>query len=128
MRVSYVSYKVAKFLHLDYEQTARAGLLHDFFLSEENRSQKEKIISTFVHPKYAIDNASYYFSLSDKEKDIIESHMFPIYHKIPKYAESWIVSSVDKVVGTYEFAHKFKYQFSYVTNFILLMLLNSIVK
>ena len=35
LRVSYFSYKISKFIHLDYEATARAGLLHDFFLSKE---------------------------------------------------------------------------------------------
>ena len=33
-RVSYYSYKVCKSLHLDYIAAARAGLLHDFFFSD----------------------------------------------------------------------------------------------
>ena len=33
MKVSYYSYKIAKALRLDYEQVARGGLLHDFFLN-----------------------------------------------------------------------------------------------
>ena len=33
MRVSYYSYKIAKALKLDYEDVARAGLLHDFFFT-----------------------------------------------------------------------------------------------
>ena len=39
LKVSYYSYKIAKILHLDYEQTAIGGLLHDFFLSPEDRTQ-----------------------------------------------------------------------------------------
>ena len=34
LKVSYYSYKVAKFLKLDSEEVARGGLLHDFFLSD----------------------------------------------------------------------------------------------
>ena len=51
VKVAYYSYKVAKFLNLDYHKTAKAALLHDFFLSDDNRTVKERIISTFVHPK-----------------------------------------------------------------------------
>ena len=41
LRVSYYSYKVTKVLGLNYKEVARAGLLHDFFLSK-NISKKEK--------------------------------------------------------------------------------------
>lgn len=126
LRVSYVSYKITKILHLDYKEVARAGLLHDFFISEEERTLKERFISTFTHPKYAVENSCKCFDLSEKEKDIIESHMFPIYYSIPKYAESWIVSCTDKVVGTYEFGMKFKYKFSYAANLLLIILLNNL--
>ena len=50
--------------------------------------------------------------------------MFPIDIKIPKYAESWVVSSVDKLVSTYEFSKKFSHKLSYITNFALLFLIN----
>lgn len=126
LRVSYFSYQVAKKLHLDYQEVARAGLLHDFFLSSPDRTLKERFLSTFIHPKYAVLNSCKYFNLTEKEKNIIESHMFPLYISLPKYAESWIVSSIDKVVGTYEFCQKFKYKFSYAANFFLIVLLNNI--
>ena len=42
------------------------------------------------------------------EKDIIYSHMFPLIPtRPPKYLESWVVSLVDKVVATYEFASSY---------------------
>ena len=56
MKVSYYSYKVAKLLHLDYRQTARGGLLHDFFLSPEVRSKKERFVS-FIN-KVVVSNLS----------------------------------------------------------------------
>lgn len=120
MRVSYYSYKISKFLHLDYIETARAGLLHDFFLSDEDRNVKDRFVSTFVHPKEAVDNSIRVFGVNEKELDIIRTHMFPINISIPKYAESWIVSLVDKVIGTYEFSKKF----GYIANIYLLFLLN----
>lgn len=126
LRVSYFSYQITKLLHLNYQEVARAGLLHDFFLSNQNRTLKERFLSTFIHPKYAVLNSCKYFNLTEKEKNIIESHMFPLYISLPKYAESWIVSYVDKVVGTYEFYQKFKYKFSYAANFFLIVLLNNL--
>lgn len=126
MRVSYYSYKVAKMLKLSDREVARAGLLHDFFLSDMERTSKDKFISTFVHPKYATENATQHFKLSDKEVDIIKSHMFPIYTAIPKYAESWIVSTVDKIVGAYEFSLQFRHKFSYAFNIYILFLINII--
>lgn len=120
LRVSYYSYKIAKLLHLDYEDAARAGLLHDFFISDEDRNLKDRFISTFVHPKEAVENSIRVFNVNEKEQDIIKSHMFPIYISVPKYAESWIVSLVDKVVGTYEFSK----EFSYLANIYLVFIMN----
>lgn len=126
VRVSYYSYKISKMLGLDYTTVARAGLLHDFFISKENRTLKEKFLSTFVHPKYAVINAKKYFEIDDKTKNIIESHMFPIYKVLPKYAESWIVSSVDKVSALYEFSKAFGIKFAYASNIFILLILNNI--
>lgn len=126
MRVSYYSYKIAKLLKLDEREVARAGLLHDFFLSDMERTAKDKILSTFVHPKHAVEMSQKYFKLSDKEIDIIKSHMFPLYTSIPKYAESWVVSVVDKIVGTFEFAKQFRHKFSYAFNIYILFFINII--
>ena len=114
------------FFRLDYREVARAGLLHDFFLSDMERTGKEKFLSTFTHPKYAVMNAQKYFRLSDKEIDIIKSHMFPIYTSIPRYAESWVVSTVDKIVGIFEFMVQFRYKFSYIFNIYILFFINII--
>lgn len=122
IRVSYISYKIAKKLKLNYIEVARAGLLHDFFMSEEKRSIKEKLISMFTHPKVALCNAEKNFDLSKREKNIIESHMFPIYKCLPKYKESILVSTIDKLVATYEFSFKFRLKFKYATNLLILVL------
>lgn len=124
LRVSYYSYKVAKLLKLDYKEVARAGLLHDFFLSDDNRTQLERLKSTFDHPKKAVLKASENFEISEKEKDIIRTHMFPINIAVPKYAESWIVNLVDKAVGTLEFSRKYSYKLGYLANLYILFLFN----
>ena len=126
LKVSYYSYRIAKALHLDYEQTAVGGLLHDFFLSPEDRSQKDRIKSVFTHPKRAVDMAKSQFELTKKEEDMIRSHMFPINLSVPKYAESWIVSLVDKCVATNEFAIKFRFRLKYAYNLFLLFAISFI--
>jgi uncharacterized protein len=120
LKVSYYSYKVAKALKLDYEQTAVGGLLHDFFLSPENRTNKERFLSTFTHPKKAVEKARENFSLTKKEEDMIRTHMFPINLAIPKYMESWIISTVDKCVAVNEFSVKFKFKIRYAYDLMLL--------
>ena len=127
LKVSYYSYKIAKAMHLDYEQTAIGGLLHDFFLSPENRTQKDRMKSVFVHPKQAVAMAKSQFELTKKEEDMIRSHMFPINLSVPKYAESWIVSMVDKCVAANEFAIKFRFRLKYAYNLFLLFAI-SIIK
>lgn len=126
LKVSYYSYKMAKILRLNYQDVARAGLLHDFFLSNDERTKKDRFLSTFVHPKKAMKNADEVFGINEKEADIIRTHMFPVNMSIPRYAESWVVNLVDKVIGGYEFSRKFSYKLNYVANLYLILLLNSL--
>ena len=104
--VSYKSYKLAKSIGLDSEslrEIARAGLLHDlFFYDTKSKDEKpKKHLST--HSEIALLNAERICNLSDKEKDIILSHMFGVSFKhMPKYKESVIVSMIDKVVSMNE--------------------------
>ena len=121
LKVSYYSYRVAKALRLDYEQTAVGGLLHDFFITPSNWSKKERLESYFTHPKLALETAESQFDLTVKEKDMIRSHMFPINVSVPKYMESWIVSLVDKFVAAEEFSLKFKFKIKYAYNLLLLV-------
>lgn len=126
LRVSYYSYKLAKTLRLDYYDVARGGLLHDFFLSDEDRTTKDRFISTFNHPKKAVKKAKEEFNINSKQEDMIVSHMFPVNLTIPKYAESWTVNVVDKTVGSFEFLIKFRYKLSYLANIYLIILFNII--
>lgn len=123
VKVSYYSYKIAKNLKLNYENVARAGLLHDYFISDANQSFKDKFKSTFSHSKIALNMATNNFGINEMEADIIRSHMFPFGSTVPKYIESWLVNFVDKVIGFNEFMMKFSYKFSYATNLLLLFIM-----
>lgn len=125
VRVSYYSYKVTKFLHLDYGKVARAGLLHDFFFVDNNDVDITKRLDVLInHPKYALINSKRYFELSEKEEDIISSHMFPVSLKTPKYMESWIVDIVDNVVAVFEALYSTKRYIGTAVNFLMIILLN----
>jgi len=94
--VSYYSYCICKFLHLDYKSVARAGLLHDLFLYDcESKTTRPKF-HIYTHPKVALENSKKLFNLNKKECDIILKHMWPITFIPPKYLESYIVTFVDK--------------------------------
>lgn len=99
-RVSYYSYLITKTLRLNYKETIRAALLHDFFLDETENESSIKALQN--HPNYALENAKKYYELTDREEDIIKTHMFPVTFRPPKYLESWIVDIVDDVAGMYE--------------------------
>ena len=127
IRVSYHSYKWAKFFKLNATQVARAALLHDFFL-EDNQSftKKEKAITMIKHPKYALENSKKYFDLSPMEEDIILSHMFPVGSHIPKYFESWMVDFIDDIASIYEKTTIVSRQLSTASCFLIMVLVNNL--
>ena len=124
VRVSYHAYKIAYKLKLNYKAVARAGLLHDFFLNSDLEGKK-KDMSMFFHPYKALENSCNYFNLTEIEKDIIITHMFPtLPHKIPKYLESWLVSIVDKIIATEDFYYSYFRVYAYkLSNIYLLFML-----
>lgn len=122
LRVSYYSYRLTKILGLDSYKAARGALLHDFFFEEnDSLTPKDKIHTMVEHPKYALENAEKYFSLSDIEKDIIVTHMFPVAPRVPRYMESWIVDLVDDVVSVFEKAFSLRRELSAATSFLLVI-------
>lgn len=95
--VSYYCYLICKKYHLDYKSAARAGMLHDLFLYDWRiRQPDRKGLHAFTHGKTACENASKLFDLNDKEKDIIEKHMWPVTVAFPKSIEGFILTFVDK--------------------------------
>ncbi|MDD3241828.1 MAG: HD domain-containing protein [Bacilli bacterium] len=127
VRVSYVSYKVAKLFRFDTNKVTRAALLHDFFLEDnKNKTSKEKLKNMRNHPKIAADNADKHFGISELERDIIETHMFPITFKAPKYVESWIVDLIDDGVSLYEKGCSLSREISTAAIFLMIYLSNYI--
>ena len=125
VRVAKISYKVSKLLHLNYEECARAALLHDFFLEEnEDETIRFRAATLVRHPEYALEKSLQYFDLSELEKDIIVTHMFPFGKKIPRYMESWIVDIVDDGVAIYEKCYGIRKQLSFASSFMFLLIMN----
>jgi len=109
--VSYVSYRICKYLNLDYVSAARGGLLHDFFLYDwRNHDEPELHRDRYhgiEHPRIALENSMKHFTLNDVEKDIILKHMWPLTIVPPRYQESYVVTFVDKYVSSREFIDEF---------------------
>ena len=95
------TYKICKKLGLDYVSATRAAILHDFFFNEEF-SDKNKAEFYTKHYEMSIRNASKITTLSEKETNIISSHMYPIGGTIPNCIESVIVDLVDDAVSIRE--------------------------
>lgn len=124
IRVAYYTYLVTKVLHINYEEATIAALLHDFFTDEVDNEMS--IFKLRRHPKHALNNASKYFYLTDLQKDIISTHMFPVTFTPPKYLESWIVDIVDDISAIYEKAYSTRRELSAATTFLFIILMNYI--
>ena len=100
-RVAKGVYTVTKKLKWNYQEATRAALMHDFYFDyqlEENTPAKNLV----AHQNAAVLNASKYYTLSELQKNMIESHMFPLSKVVPKYKESICLTLVDKAVAIYE--------------------------
>ena len=108
IKVAKGTYMISKLLKLDYVSATRGALLHDYFNEEEYLDSKG-LEKPRIHPFLALNNANFEYELNLKEKNIIISHMFPLGKIKPEYLESWIVSTVDKIVALDEYiVYKFK--------------------
>lgn len=95
--VSYNTYLICKKYNLDYISAARAGMLHDLYLYDWRRRENgRKGHHAFTHPKTAIEEASTFVDLNEKEIDIIKKHMWPVTIAFPKYKETFILTFIDK--------------------------------
>jgi uncharacterized protein len=113
-KVSYLSYRISKYLNLDYRAAARGGLLHDFFLYDwRDHDEPDLARGKFHglhHPRIALENAERHFAVSGIEKDIILKHMWPLTLIPPRYRESFVVTFVDKYLSSKEFVTEFAKQ------------------
>ncbi len=102
--VAYLSYRLCRFLGLDAGAAARGGLLHDFYLYNWlDKSTHPHFNHGVHHPLVALENARARFVLTEKEADIIATHMFPLTITRPYgCVESLVVSTADKLCAAAE--------------------------
>ncbi len=90
-------------LHANADERAlvTGALLHDYYLYDWHEPHGH--LHGFFHPQKALENAEEDFELTEKEMNIIRSHMWPLtlFH-MPKTREAWLVCIADKMVSTHE--------------------------
>ncbi len=124
LRVAYYTYMVTKILRFNYEEATIAALLHDFFTDEVD--DEMSLFKLRRHPKHALNNACKYFYLTDLQKDIILTHMFPVTFTPPKYLESWVVDIVDDISAIYEKGYSIRKELGAATTFLFILIMNYI--
>ncbi len=108
LHVALCAVKINKVLgvHCKERSLVRGALLHDYFLYDWHNADAPGNIHPklhgFYHPGIALRNATRDFVLSEREKDIIGKHMWPLTLNPPRCREAWIVCLADKYSSTLE--------------------------
>ena len=96
----------ALFINCKERELVRGALLHDYFLYDWHNADApgntHPKLHGFYHPGIALRNATRDFVLSEREKDIIRKHMWPLTVNPPRCREAWIVCMADKYASTLE--------------------------
>lgn len=105
LNVSYYNYRLCRLFGLDAKSAARAGLLHDLYHYDTARYSRTKpaIRHSSYHPMVALERAEQLFRLNPRERDMIENHMWPVTRTRPKFAETYMITIVDKYCAVLEF-------------------------
>ena len=89
--------------HADEASLVKGAFLHDFYLYDWHNCSNITHWHGFKHPRIARYNAEVVFALTDKEKDIIQSHMWPLtFRHVPSCREAIIVCLADKYCAVVE--------------------------
>ena len=99
VRVAAVSYLLNRRLGLgaDERSLVRGAFLHDFYLYDWHDPTQHARLHGRHHPALAAENAERYYTLNDKERNIIRSHMWPLtITAVPACREAVIVCIADK--------------------------------
>lgn len=119
LKTAYCVYIICLILHLRptiIKSAVIAALLHDIFgydwtnakLDKNQEWKKEKgfnkikKLHAFNHGIESVNNVSQYVSLTERQKDAIIKHMFPLYPIPPRYIEGWLLTITDKIIATQE--------------------------
>lgn len=107
--VTKVAGRIAQKTHMNVHETdlARGCMLHDFYLYNVKQSGYSAYRHGTGHAAVALQNAEEeYGDLSDIEKNMIYSHMWPLnLTHLPKYRESVLICLADKYCALREFMH-----------------------
>lgn len=95
-------YAITNNVDCDLKALVKAALLHDYYLYDWHKTPKFTFHG-FKHALIAAKNAEKDYGLTPKEKNIIESHMFPLnLLHLPRCKEAWILILIDRVCSTRE--------------------------
>lgn len=95
---------------VDIRALVRGALLHDYYLYDWHDKNKGFRWHGFKHHRFALSNAERDFDLTEKEKNIIYTHMFPLtFWCWPRSREAWIVTWADKRVALSETLKKYRH-------------------
>ena len=86
--VAFSTYRVARLLHMDVRAAVRGALLHDLYLYDSKDKSAHPGNQCFDHPRFAARNAAALTALSEKERNIILSHMWPLGGALPWWTQS----------------------------------------
>ena len=92
-------------VRIEERALVRGALLHDYFLYDWHIHPHGKGIRNlhgFRHPQIALENAGKEYRLSERERDIIRKHMWPLTVQPPVCREAWIVTAADKYCSLLE--------------------------
>lgn len=83
----------------------RGALLHDYFLydwHDKDYLPHRKRFHGFFHPGVALKNAEKEYRLTDRQREIIRKHMWPLTVMPPTCREAWVVTAADKYCSLME--------------------------
>ena len=103
--VARLSYKICTILpiKLDIHSVVAGAMLHDFYLYDWHKLDPKHKWHGKVHGYTAYQNATQYFIINNKTKNIIEAHMWPKnFKEKPKSTEAIVVSVADKIQASIE--------------------------
>lgn len=100
-RVALCAYDLSRRMYLDIDGKSLAigAMLHDYYLYQARHNKEIRTKDHwFGHPDTALKNAEKEFQLSELEKNIITSHMWPLtFRHFPRSREAVLVCLADKI-------------------------------
>lgn len=105
MRVAAISFWLNRRLNLGCDEASlvRGAFLHDFYLYDWHEPHPKAGLHGFSHPAIALANAEQRYTLNDRERNVIRSHMWPLTLLTPpRCREAAVVCVADKMSSATE--------------------------